>query len=327
MDINESCNMIDYISATSFLGKDTIIFSHLQPVAQYSSGLEKYYIEGCERLEVWFNPNSGMMTIKGSVAYYWQGHNFVFTRKDFVKAIDYIRGLLKVDIWKSEINAFEFGLITSTELKPKEYIIHHSAKKESKLIQEQKAKDNGNFRWYHDSSVKLKMYDAGKNIKMKQNLTRKRILQDMGWDSDANYLKWEAHYLKPEYLNKGKALKLYNLVNPDWQDVFKEDLYLQYKKLIPMKNIILPKDKKDLSTTDIIALALSEESINQGNTIESVKKMLYAKINAIPDEILTKSDKDARKRKISQVLSKFRESPESKWDLSDKIQEALDADN
>ena len=94
-----------------------------------------------------------------------------------------------------------------------------------------------------------------------------------------------------------------------------------------MKNVIIPKDKKDLSTADILALAISEESINQGHPLEDVKKLLYAKINSVPDEVLTIADKKARKRQIKQLLDKIQESPESKWDLSAKIQEALEIES
>ena len=133
--------------------------------------------------------------------------------------------------------------------------------------------------------------------------------------------------MKPESLNKGVAVHLYDLANPKWQATIKEDLYLQYQRLIPMKNVIIPKDKKDLSTADILALAISEESINQGHPLEDVKKLLYAKINSVPDEVLTIADKKARKRQIKQLLDKIQESPESKWDLSANIQEALEIES
>jgi hypothetical protein len=115
-------------------------------------------------------------------------------------------------------------------------------------------------------------------------------------------------------------------VDPSWQEILKEDLYVQYQRLIPAKNaIITPDNKKDLSTAKILALELSEEAISQGHPAASAKKKLYARINDIPDEILTKQDKDARKRQIREIFDRIQEAPDSKWDLSRKIQEALDA--
>lgn len=316
--------MIDYISATLYDCKDTPNLWHLQKEAVYSSGWEKFFLCGCDRLSVYWHPIHRMIRIDGSIPYYWQGNNYLFNNADFLEAINHIKTLLHVDLWKSALNAFEYGLIMPIDIKPKEYILHHSARNQEHLTQEEKAKDKGNFRWWRDKNVSLKMYDAGKNIKNKQSFDRQKSLKDIGWNPDGDFLKFEAHYLKPESLNKGKSLLLCDLMNPNWQDIIKEDLYIQYKRLIPMKNLQFPKDKKDLSTADIVVLSLSEQSINQGMQLEEVKKMLYAKVNSVPNEVLSKSDKDARKRQIKQLIGKIQEAPESKWDLSKKIQDALE---
>lgn len=318
--------MIDYISTTtSFSGKDNIFLAHLQEDAVYKSGWLKYSLQGCEKLAVWIHPSLQMMRLEGSISYYWQGNNFSFDRKQFVEAINHIMGLLHIDLWKSTINAFEYGVIMQVQMKPKEYIKHHYSAPKEKLELNEKPKDKGKFRWWSDKNVSLKMYDAGRNIEMKIGEHRRDIIRDAGWQDAGEFLKWEAHYIKPESLNKGAGLRLYQLVNPDWNNTFKEDLYLQYKRLLPMKGVITPKDKKDLTTADILLLAMVEESINEGRTKEELKKILYAKINAIPENVLTKSDKDSRKAQIRKLLSNIKEAPESIYDLSQKIQDALEA--
>lgn len=171
------------------------------------------------------------------------------------------------------------------------------------------------------------MYDAARNIQMKIGENRRDIIRDAGWQDAGEFLKWEAHYLRPESLNRGKGIHLYELVNPDWNNTFKEDLYLQYKRLLPMKGVITPSDKKNLTTADILLLAMVEESINEGRPKEELKKILYAKINAIPESVLTKSDKDSRKAQIRKLLSNIKEAPESIYDLSQKIQDALEAES
>ena len=107
------------------------------------------------------------------------------------------------------------------------------------------------------------------------------------------------------------------------KNVFKEDLYIQYKRLISMKSLIVPTSKKDLSSADIVMLTLAETQINAGESLQEVKRMLYDKINAIPEGVLSKADKDSRKRQIKALLEKLQESPESEWDLSGKLEEAL----
>ena len=119
---------------------------------------------------------------------------------------------------------------------------------------------------------------------------------------------------------------LWHLCNTDWQEILKNNLYSQYKRLLPMKGIITPKEKKDLSTADILLLAMVEDSINEGRTLDELRKMLYNRVNSYPDEVLSKSDKDLRKAQIRKLLSKVQEAPESIYDLSHQLKEALEAE-
>lgn len=319
--------MIDYISTTtSFSGKDNTFLTHLQPEAIYNSGWRKYHLEGCEKLSVRIHPYLRLLKLEGSISYYWQGHNFSFNRRQFVDAINHIEDLLHIDLWKSTINAFEYGVIMQVQMKPKEYILHHYSAPKEKLTLNEKQKDKGKFRWWSDKNVSLKMYDAGRNIQMKQGLERKEIITQSGWEEAGDYIKWEAHYLRTGCLNKGRGLYLYNLVNPDWHSILKEDLYLQYKRLIPMKSIITPTSKKDLTTADILLITMMEEAVNEGRTMEEVKKAIYDKINSISDRILTKPDKDFRKAQVRKLLSNMKEATESIYDLSNELQKALEAD-
>lgn len=319
--------MIDYIQATKHLSdKDRLFLGHCRLEAEYSSGWQKYWLQGCEKLEIWYNPSLNWMRLQGSIMYYWQGHNFTYDKKGFVAAIDHIIKVIHISIWDAMIEAFEYGVIMQVPKKPKEYIKRHSSIPSEKLILNEKPKDKGNFRWWEDRNVCNKMYDAAQNIKKKQGLQRKEILKESGWNPEGEFLKWEAHYLKPEILNHGKGLLLADLMKPYWENVFKEDLYVQYKRLIPMKSLITPTNKKDLSSADIVMLALAEAQINAGENLQEVKKMLYDKINAIPEGVLSKADKDSRKRQIKSLFDKLQESPESEWDLSEKLEKALKAE-
>lgn len=321
-------SMIDYIKATtSFRDKGTNIIPHLcNPDAVFSSGWEKYYLEGCEKLVVWVNPSLQLLRLEGSIPYYWQGHNFCFSKGSFLEAINYISSYLNVDIWKAQLQAFEYGVIVESSMKPKDIILHHSAIPHEKLLLNENQKDRGNYRNWKDGNVQLKMYDAGRNIIYKQGLDRRQIIHESGWNDSEEYLKWEIKYLKPEFLNRGVALCLFHLMNKDWINVLKNDVLNQYKRLLPMKSIIIPSDKKDLSTADILALTFAEQSINSGMPLDSLKKMLYSRINSIPDEVLTSADKAARKRQVKILLEKLKESPESQWNLSEHIQKALDSE-
>lgn len=318
--------MIDYISTIIHQGKSKPNLGHLQPDAQYSSGWQKYWLTGAEKIEVWYNPSSELLRIQGSVAYFWKGHNFTCTRRDFREGIDFLENILQVDLWRSDITQFEFGEIMQVDTKPKDYIKHHKIGTGEHLQANDRGKDKGNFRSWNEPNVSLKMYDASRNIIMKQGLQRQGIIEEAGWNPEGHFLKWEAHYIKPEVLNQGRALILANLVDRHWEEIFKADLYNQYKRLIPMKTIVTPSNKKDLGSADIVLLSLAELQINEGISLEELKKILYDKINSIPDEVLTKADKDSRKRQIKAMLDKIVEEPESRWDLSEKLAEALKKD-
>lgn len=319
--------MIDFISIIkpNHEGKVTPNFGHCQIVAEYpSTGAVRYRLEGCEGIDIYWNP-LGFLRLQGSIMYYWQGHNFTYSHEAFISAINHIGKLLQVDLWDCIVEVFEYGVIMQVENRPKDYIQHHKAKSSEKLNQSINEKDKGNLSRWTDSNVSLKMYDASRNIRLKQGMNRRQIIQEAGWNPQLDYLKWESHYLKPNVLNQGQAVLLAYLVNPDWQDIFKEDLYIQYKRLIPMANIIEPTNKADLSTASIIAMVLAEDSLNSSKTLQEVKKMLYARINSFPDEVLSKADKDSRKRQIKAILDKMQEADTSKWDLSEKLAEVLES--
>lgn len=309
--------MIDYIDITKhFENKVTINFAHLQLESTYSTGWEKYYLTGCARLEVWIKQYPYIVRIKGSIPYFFQGHNFNFSNKSFNEAIKYLNNILNCNLWDATVNAFEYGIIFEVPAKPSEYIQHHRERSQERLTCDEKSKDKGRFKWWNDKYVKLKMYDAGKNIIHKQGLSMKEIIKEEGWSPSLNYLKWEVHYTKPHLaLNKGKAIKLADLVNPKWTKILNENLLNQYKRLNPLRNIMSPINKKDISTADILMIECVDFYINQGCSVNEIKKKLYKRIDTFT--ALSESDKKARKRQISTLTSKLNESEISEWDLSE----------
>ena len=311
--------MIDFIEATKFIGKDTISFRYLEKEAEYSNGWIYYALNGCKKMKVKYNPNEGMLKISGSIMYFAQGHNFTFNEALFVEAIDYIGNLLKVGLWDMMLDEVEHGIILQTTKPPKDYIKHH---RPSKGLVQHEGNNKDLFRWFEDKWMALKMYDAGRNIQHKQGSTMKGIIQEAGWNPSDNFLKVEIHYKKPEaFLNHGKGIMLADLLNPEWKKAFRKDLVRQYQRLIPMKTICNPKDKSDFHTLDIFARELVEAKINEGSTIQDVKKSIYERINS--STLLTNADKDARKRQVKATLDKLEESNSSEWDLKDLLLDEL----
>ena len=320
--------MIDFISATISGCKDTINFSHLVLESENIKYNRTYYaIDGCEEMQLIIIRNTGDIRLKGSVPYFFQGNNFTFDRKKFVQAIDYINTITNIDFWQSDIDEFEFGVIMEVPTTPRNYIIHHTANKGEKLVQNEKGKDKGKFRWWEGGFGSLKLYDAGRNIKTKQSENRKQVIRNAGWDDSKEYIKFEVHYKKPHlYLNKGRAMKLYCLANPEWEDKLKEDLFEQYQRLYPYKEITIPTDKKNFGTPNIYAHTLTELAINMDYSPEDVKGLLYNTINNARTT-LSKSDKYARRREIAKIQSTLLSPTASQWDLRNNLQEAINKTN
>lgn len=259
--------------------------------------------------------------------YFWQGHNFTCCKPEFEQAVDYLQSVLQVGLWDAEVEAFEFGAIVEVMNKPKCYIEKHHARAGVKLSENEKGKDQGCFRWWEGAAVKLKLYDARKNILLKQGMQRRAVIEQAGWNPVGNYLKFEVHFLKPALLNGERALLLEDLIAPAFYDRLKNILIDQYKLLSPMKTLITPTNKKDLSSADIVLLAFVEGYINtEGCSIAEAQKALNKRVNMIPDTILSKSDKDGRKRQIKALFAKVQEAPESQWDISEQLQQAMAED-
>lgn len=272
-------------------------------------------------MEVHWNPEVGLLRVKGSLPYFIQGHNFAFSNKDFVESVEVLSNLLGVGLWNAGLDAFEYGVIFPVEGKPSDFIRNHYAPKKAHLCMNERGKDKGCFRWWEDSSESIKLYDAGKNIKMKQGMKAREVIEDSGYNPECEYLKFEVHFKKPHLLNNGRDLTLEALQNPQFLQSLSSILMEQYHLLKPMKTLVQASSKKDLSALDCAISCYVETLLNQGLPVEDAKSRLYDFINQQP--VLSKQDKDSRKATIRKAFGKLQESSESQWDLTHKIEDAL----
>ena len=312
--------MLDYIEITKHIqGKNKPFLGHLQPEAVYSSGMEKYFVEGCRKMQIEHNPNTQSLKLKGSPLYFIQGHNFTYNKDLYIEGLKYIEDLLQMDLFDSDLDSFEYGIILEVEIKPKYIIAGHNAGQG--FLMRINPKDRGGIRYFEDNKLQLKLYDAGMNIKHKQGMTMKRIIKEAGWNPNGNYLKVEAHYKQPhKLLNDGRAISLANIFLPKWEERLKEDLLVQYQRLQPIKAIERPTNKSELSSADIILRRLAEDKMNQGIDL---KRTLYDDINSISENLMSIEDKKARKRQIKKMLERIETAPKSMYDLSDLLASAL----
>lgn len=320
--------MIDYVKLVIYGCKDTINLSSCQ-LYSTTKYKDNYTISiGYEELKVHRKKQTGVIEIEGSLPYFYQGHNFTYSVEDYVNTIDKLQELLGIELWEAVVDEFEFGCIFPVEEMPVSYIRNHHAEAKARMVENEKGEDNGSFRWWVDKgdskkkARKLKLYDAGKNIKSKvQKKIRDTIPEFV---PERQYLKYELKTEKPIKLF-GRVITAFDLQTTSFQNTLASKLKELYNDiLIPMKELIRPDNKKQLSYSDIITLAYVEHLLNEGITIKDAKKKVYAFINHL--SALNKSDKDSRKKAARIAFKALQEAPNSQWDLSVMINDALVAE-
>lgn len=316
--------MIDYIEISNSLYKDspnlTFCKGCSNPMNDF--GWETFKVDGCKEMVLYWNPQSRIIRLKGSLPYFLKGHNFSFSRKEYVESIELLQNILQVGLWDARFDRFEFGAIFPVDKSPSQYIKNHTAGKRSKLNENWKGNNRGKGKWWDNPNEILKMYDAGANIRMKQKRSSRGIIEEDGYNPNLNYLKFEAHIIKPYLLNFGRDILVEDMQNPQSLMKMKEILLSQYHLLSPMKELLKPTDKKEFSATDIVVREFVKELMNDGKSIEQAKEQIYQSIREA--ECLDKPDKQSRRNTIKEAFNKLQEAEHSEWDLTGKIESALD---
>lgn len=310
----------DYIEAVMNLGKDKPCLDYLNHEAGYpASGWNKFIYEGCNAVEVWLNHEAGKMKVKGSIPYFIAGQNFKSSHSDFKEGINHLSEVLEMDLQKAEMKAFEYGTTLEIPFPVKQVFLSHLK------IQGMKARAFDNGIYFEDRALRVKLYDAGKNLKDKLSRDdRARLTSDFGYSPFHNYLKIENHYKRPAVCFKKSFISLGELLKPEFQTICKNDLVTKYRSIMKAKSIEL-RNKKQLTSSTIPLIILKEyESLLPCKAEDLIKQ----KIKAIPAEILTKEDKKSRKRQIGYNWKKITSASPCKYDVSELlIKQALSSES
>jgi len=298
-------------------------FGNCNPVCTrwQNQGYQSYYLQGCRKMQVHYNQELGDLRIKGSLPYFLNGHNFTFSTSEYIESINLIQSLLHIDLWDARIKEVEHGVIFPVNCMPSLIIKNHAANKKAKLIEEFKGRDKGRCKWWNGKNIRIKMYDAKHNIEKKQELKAREIIKECGFDENKEYLKFEIHLEDVPKLRMGKGLSVEDLQNPDIISFLDRILKNQYKLLEPMKEVVLPNNKSEYTALNIVLSQLVKLQMEKGISIYGTQKGLYEIINN--SECLSKTDKDSRKSTIRKAFARLNKEEESKWDVSKKIDIAL----
>lgn len=298
----------DFLEASKSLGKDSLCLDYLDHEASYSSGWQKFIYEGCKAVEVWVNQEADKVKVKGSIPYFIAGQNFKTSQDDFRRGIDYLSDILKLDLLQAEVNVFEYGTTLQVPFLPKEVFSSHIR------IQGMKTRSFDYGKYFDDRVLRIKLYDAGKNIKNKVTKDeRQKLWANCGYDPFQNYLKIENHYKKPLICFKRNLLQVNDLLNPGFQTICKEDLLTKYRS-IKKANSIKINRKKQVTCATLPLIVLKEyESLLPCKAEDLIKQ----KIKSFPSEILTKEDKKSRTRQIRANLKKIGAVSTCQYDISE----------
>ncbi len=316
--------MFDGIRLYKKLGANAPNLDHLRPNATYhENGWEYYYITGNHSfdMELRWNPNYRCIEVWGNPLYFWQGHNFTADIETYKEAINHISNIIKINLWDSTVKDFEYGKIFEVAENPISYISGHI--NGGGLNMWEKEKDKGAIRYFDDrkNKIRMKLYDAGKNIKDKHKKSTRHLVENSGWNKDLNYIRFEVVYDAPDIiLNNGKPIYLKDLFSENMIDTLNEDLYIHYNGIVKKQSIDLPDSKKELHTCNIILHAFMKLAFEKG---EDPKRMLFKEINSYSETLLPKVDKDARRRQINKLISNIKTSIISLFDLSSNLEDAL----
>jgi hypothetical protein len=308
----------DFTGLTKNISNDNLCFNYLEHKATYVEGLEKFILKGVENIEIYYNPNASEISIKANFPYFMQGHNFSFSSQNMKEAIQYTSELLNLNLFDSLVKTLEFGSIIELDFPIDEFLFNHISLK-GKAIQPHLTQNKLTGKYFKDGLMVHKLYNAGANMKSKLSSTiREDLSNNYGYDKAKNYLKIENHYKKPEVYFKKRNLYLNEVLNSSFMNECKEDLITTYKSIMKTGIIKLPEDKKNINAGTIPLLILKElEALFHFNSEE----LIYLKLKSIPEEILNKNDKKARKAIISSNLDKINnKSVLSNYDITSKLE-------
>lgn len=297
----------DYIEAVMNLNKDKPSLDYLDYQACYKTGWEKYLYEGCRAVEIWINSESRKFVLKGSIPYFFAGQNFRSSSEDFKSGIEHLSEVLSLDLGRAEMKAFEYGTTLEIPFPVREVLLSHIR------IPGMKAKFYDYGVYFEDRALKVKLYDAGKNLKVKLTKEEREILTLFyGYNPIHNYLRIENHYKNPSVCFKKSIVSMSDLFKSDFENSCKIDLSEKYNSIMKTKAIRL-RSKKQLTSSTIPLIILKEY---EGLLPCKAEDLIKQKIKALPSDILTNDDRKSRRRQIASNFRKLKSERPCKYDVS-----------
>lgn len=306
----------DFITATKQLNSDSLNTKYLKKIKEewFDSYSIVYYqlILDKTPINVIHYPEYNKLSIAGSLPYFLLGHNYSITMKKEMDVIEYISNILNTDVFKFDVVNIEAASVTEIPFPVKHIFQSHNK------IQGMKTQCYSHGKYFENVNLLHKIYDFQKNFKQKvPKEIRHELALSTDYSSDKVYVKIENKYKRPDIALKHRGLTIENLFEPNFIQLFKDDLLNVYNSIKKTGTVII-ENKKQLSSFGICLIALKQmEETGDYDTATLMRET----IKSYPD-ILTKDDQKARLSHLSNTLKKI-ELGNCKYDISNLLEKSL----
>lgn len=309
----------DYAELTKSIGKDKLSYQYLEEVGAYPNGFKSYILKGVEKMKVRVHQEAGLIELKANLPYYWQGHNFNFSKGTMIEALQHTSEMLNINLFQAELRRFEFGCIVEVSQRPDDFLNNHlSYKGKPFQVWQNKSYSAITGKEFQDEVLKVKLYDAGLNLRMKTSTSiRQELERTSGYDKKKNYIKLENHYKNPNVYFKNRCLFVNEVLQEDFMQHCKNDLIETYKSIMKTGLIKIPTNKKDLNAGTLPLILLKELGLIYGFNPE---ELLEQKVNAIPKNVFSQYDFKARKEQFKLNWSKVVSAEGSQYDILKQLE-------
>lgn len=291
--------MIDFIKISKVINPKDLMTDNLHFISE-GRGWARFMLRLKGSIEVRFNYHTSILTIKGSLPYFLQGHNLFSSQNGAKQAIKIIEGLIGIPLHDACVEEFEYGVVVRPNFSPQLIFLSHSGIDGFRKDTYTKNKDVVTGVVYKKKGVKIKMYDPWANINSCSNKvsseTRKE-LKAHGLHRGDNSIKLEFHHSKPEELTEENELTVEEMLSCWFIHVCQCFLLGNYEQINKTELVALPKTKKAASTSMILLLAL----ISECNCIEERTNQIMIALS----DVLSPQDRSARRRVIKASLKKL----------------------
>ena len=285
--------MIDYIEISKYLSNG---YYNNSRINNYNKLTDSY-----SSMKVSYNKDKQILKIRGSLAYFAQGHNFWFDVKELENAIIKISELLEVDLFDAEVKIIEYGVVIRPHFSIQTFIENHLS---TRGYEEDIYSNRGKKYVRKDKAFSLKFYSIWANIDNSRNKVSSEIremLKRSYYSREYNPIRYEIHG-NPQKFLKRETVFVSDLLSAEFEEDCKKVLLEKYRKIKKFEHLKI----EGIRRFDAMMLLL---------TLFSEKDKRYQ------EKVLSKIDtldikKDAKLSRKSFFRKKFREVPREKCSYS-----------